>query len=58
VEYCDDEKTREIIDGIESRMKISIMNEHPRAAIAHRETPDKDKYAEFYERLLEAAIDD
>jgi 4-hydroxy 2-oxovalerate aldolase len=34
-------------------MLTGILNEHPRAAIAYRATPDKDKYAEFYERLLE-----
>jgi len=34
-------------------MLTGILNEHPRAAIAYRETPTKDKYAEFYERLLE-----
>ncbi len=34
-------------------MVTGILNEHPRAAIAYRGTPDKDKYAEFYERLLE-----
>ncbi len=34
-------------------MVTGILNEHPRAAIAYRSTPDKDKYAEFYERLLE-----
>lgn len=31
-----------------------ILNEHPRAAIAKRKGPDKDKYAEFYEEILEA----
>jgi len=69
--YCDDEKIREITDGIESDLKISIMvdahrvreqafapaDESPvdmiRVAIAYRETDDKDKYAEFYEQLLE-----
>jgi hypothetical protein len=30
-----------------------MLNEHPRAAIAYRATEDKDKYAEFYEQLLE-----
>ncbi|MDT8287997.1 MAG: hypothetical protein RQ748_12880 [Elusimicrobiales bacterium] len=34
-------------------MVTGILNEHPRAAIAYRETDDKDKYAEFYEQLLE-----
>jgi 4-hydroxy 2-oxovalerate aldolase len=34
-------------------MLTGMLNEHPRAAIAYRATPDKDKYAEFYERLLE-----
>lgn len=34
-------------------MLTGILNEHPRAAIAYRSTPEKDKYAEFYERLLE-----
>jgi 4-hydroxy 2-oxovalerate aldolase len=34
-------------------MLTGMMNEHPRAAIAYRATPDKDKYAEFYEQLLE-----
>ena len=31
----------------------SILNEHPRAAIALRKTEDKDKYAEFYEEMRE-----
>jgi 4-hydroxy 2-oxovalerate aldolase len=39
-------------------MITGIMNEHPRSAIAIRKTPDKDKYAEFYERLLEGVIDE
>jgi 4-hydroxy 2-oxovalerate aldolase len=39
-------------------MLTGILNEHPRAAIAYRETPSKDKYAEFYERLLEGVIDE
>jgi 4-hydroxy 2-oxovalerate aldolase len=39
-------------------MLTGILNEHPRAAIAYRETPNKDKYAEFYERLLEGVIDE
>jgi 4-hydroxy 2-oxovalerate aldolase len=39
-------------------MLTGILNEHPRTAIAYRETPDKDKYAEFYERLLEGVIDE
>ena len=34
-------------------MVTGMLNEHPRAAIAYRSTPDKDKYAEFYERMLE-----
>ena len=28
-----------------------ILNEHPRSAIAYRQTEDKDKYAEFYEKM-------
>lgn len=32
-------------------MITSLLNEHPRAAIAMRQTDDKDKYAEFYEEL-------
>ena len=28
-----------------------ILNEHPRSAIAYRKTDDKDKYAEFYEKM-------
>ncbi|MCL5278295.1 MAG: aldolase catalytic domain-containing protein [Planctomycetes bacterium] len=39
-------------------MLTGILNEHPRAAIAYRETPNKDQYAEFYERLLEGVIDE
>ncbi len=35
-------------------MITSILNEHPRAAIAMRKTEDKDKYAEFYEDLRDA----
>jgi len=31
----------------------SILNEHPRSAIALRKTEDKDKYAEFYEEMRE-----
>ncbi len=31
-----------------------ILNEHPRSAIAYRKTPDKDKYAEFYEQMSDA----
>lgn len=32
-------------------MVTGILNEHPRAAIAIRKTADKDKYAEFYEKI-------
>jgi 4-hydroxy 2-oxovalerate aldolase len=32
-------------------MVTGILNEHPRSAIAYRQTPDKDKYAEFYEKI-------
>lgn len=32
-------------------MVTGMLNEHPRAAIAYRKTPDKDKFAEFYEQL-------
>ncbi len=39
-------------------MLTGILNEHPRAAIACRESENKDKYAEFYERLLEGVIDE
>jgi len=28
-----------------------ILNEHPRTAIAYRKTKDKDKYAQFYEKM-------
>jgi 4-hydroxy 2-oxovalerate aldolase len=28
-----------------------ILNEHPRYGISYRQTPDKDKYAEFYEKM-------
>lgn len=31
-----------------------ILNEHPRSAITMRKTPDKDKYAEFYEQMRDA----
>ena len=34
-------------------MVTGILNEHPRAAITYRDSEDRDKYAEFYERLLE-----
>ncbi len=34
-------------------MITGILNEHPRAAIAMRQTDKKDKYAEFYEEILE-----
>ena len=39
-------------------MLTGILNEHPRAAIAWRESESRDKYAEFYERLLEGVIDE
>jgi len=32
-------------------MVTGILNQHPRSAIARRKTPDKDKYAEFYEEM-------
>ncbi len=32
-------------------MITGVLNEHPRVAIALREGPDKDKYAEFYRQL-------
>ncbi len=35
-------------------MITGILNEHPRAAIAKRKGPDKDKYAQFYEEISEA----
>jgi len=35
-------------------MVTGILNEHPRLAIAYRQTEDKDKYAEFYEKIREA----
>lgn len=35
-----------------------ILNEHPRAAIACRESENRDKYTESYERLLEKVIDE
>jgi 4-hydroxy 2-oxovalerate aldolase len=28
-----------------------ILNEHPNFGIEYRQTPDKDKYAEFYEKM-------
>ncbi|MBW8041829.1 MAG: nucleoid-structuring protein H-NS [Planctomycetes bacterium] len=34
-------------------MITGILNEHPRTAIAYRQTDDKDKYAEFYEKMRE-----
>jgi len=34
-------------------MITGILNEHPRVAIAMRQTDKKDKYAEFYEEILE-----
>jgi hypothetical protein len=37
---------------------METLNKSARAAIAYRETPNKDKYAEFYERLLEGVIDE
>jgi 4-hydroxy 2-oxovalerate aldolase len=33
-------------------MITGILNQHPRAAIALRAGPDKDKYAEFYHKLV------
>jgi len=35
-------------------MITGILNEHPRAAIARRDSEDRDKYAEFYEEILDA----
>jgi len=35
-------------------MVTGILNEHPRSAIAVRKTKDKDKYAEFYERIRDS----
>jgi len=35
-------------------MVTGILNEHPRSAIAYRQTEDKDKYAEFYEQIRDA----
>jgi len=32
-------------------MVTGMLNEHPRSAIAWRKTDDKDKYAEFYEKM-------
>ncbi len=34
-------------------MLTGILNEHPRSAIAYRQTKNKDKYAEFYEQMRE-----
>jgi len=34
-------------------MITGILNEHPRTAIAYRQTEDRDKYAEFYEKMRE-----
>jgi 4-hydroxy 2-oxovalerate aldolase len=34
-------------------MVTGVLNEHPRAAIARRKTEGRDKYAEFYEEMLE-----
>ncbi len=34
-------------------MITGILNEHPRTAIAYRQTDDRDKYAEFYEQMRE-----
>ena len=34
-------------------MVTGILNEHPRSAIAYRQTEDKDKFAEFYEQMRE-----
>ena len=34
-------------------MITGILNEHPRSAIAYRQTDDKDKFAEFYEKMRE-----
>lgn len=35
-------------------MVTGILNEHPRSAIARRASEDRDKYAEFYEEMLES----
>lgn len=35
-------------------MVTGVLNEHPRSGIAYRQTENKDKYAEFYEQMLEA----
>ena len=34
-------------------MVTGILNEHPRSAIAYRQTKEKDKFAEFYEKMRE-----
>ena len=34
-------------------MVTGVLNEHPRSAIAVRKTENRDKYAEFYEEILE-----
>jgi 4-hydroxy 2-oxovalerate aldolase len=33
-----------------------MLNEHPRVAMAVRNTEDKDKYAEFYDKLTSAEV--
>ena len=45
---------REEIKVLDLNMITGILNEHPRAAIARRDSEDKDKYAEFYEEILDA----
>ncbi|MFA6186229.1 MAG: aldolase catalytic domain-containing protein [Phycisphaerae bacterium] len=35
-------------------MVTGILNRHPEAAISYRKTPDKDKYAEFYEKIRDS----
>jgi 4-hydroxy 2-oxovalerate aldolase len=35
-------------------MITGALNEHPRIAIAYRDTPEKDDYAKFWDRLTTA----
>jgi 4-hydroxy 2-oxovalerate aldolase len=35
-------------------MITGVLNEHPRSAIAMRQTEKKDKYAEFYEEMSQS----
>ena len=38
-------------------MITGVLNEHPRAAIAFRDSPDKDDFVKFYDMLTTPEVD-